>query len=110
VSDSVVEFDIAPEVADLIRERGGHLWIWATDDGWPYGAPERPDLDTHWAEWRVYEHEDLLVHVDRAIVPPRRWFVWHGAEEERRFHPWWNGLDPTGVFGRVPFVTRPARS
>jgi hypothetical protein len=106
--DSVVEFDIAPEVAEIVRERGGHLWVWADDEGWPYGATDRPE--DHWAEWRTYDHEDLLFHVDRAIVPPKRWFIWQGAADERWFRPWWNGLDPTGIFGRVPFVTRRARS
>jgi hypothetical protein len=84
----------------VIRGRGGRLWIWPSEDRWPYATTGPPV--SHEAEWVTFEPEGLVVHVDSAIVPPERWVV--SAVPARR---WvvakWNGLEPA-VFGRLPLA------
>jgi hypothetical protein len=84
----------------VIRGRGGQLWIWPSEDRWPYATTGPPV--SHEAEWVIFEPEGLVVHVDSAIIPPERWVV--SAVPARR---WvvakWNGLEPA-VFGRLPLA------
>lgn len=95
-----VEFEISDEAAALIRDRGGELWIWPSNDRWPFAMTNRPGL--HYGDWLTYEPEGLVIHVDAAIVPPKRW-VLPAVLTERALVARWNGLDPK-VFGRLPLA------
>ena len=88
----------------MIRRRGGTLWIWPSPDRWPYATTEPPGEERDWA---VYRPGDLVVRVDTAIVPPQHRTVALPPNEGRLLDARWNGLDPSGAFGRLPLVGSP---
>jgi hypothetical protein len=94
-----VEFKVSDEAAAQIRARGRRVWIFPDADRWPHATIGKPFHD---AEWVTFEREGLVVHVDSAIVPPKRWVlgVFPGSSTVVAS---WNGLDPK-LFGRLPLV------
>jgi hypothetical protein len=99
-----VDFQISAEAAAVIRRRGGKLWIWPSPARWPYATTEPPGEER---DWTVYDQGDLVVRLDTAIVPPQHWAVALAQNESRLLDARWNGLDPSGVFGRLPLVDSP---
>jgi hypothetical protein len=93
-----VRFEISDEAAALIRSRGGRLWIWPDLKRRPYAASWPPAF--HETAWTDYAPDGLVVHVDSAIVPPKRW-VLSTVASERWVVARWDGLDPQ-IFGRLP--------
>jgi hypothetical protein len=96
-----VGFEISDATAEIIRARGGEIWIWSGGDRrpfattWPAVSPE--------GEWTKYATKGLVVNVDSAIVPPERWVV-ATAVEGRRLVACWEGHNPD-LFGRLPLET-----
>lgn len=101
---SEVEFEVSPDAAAVIRQRGGQLWIWPSPYKAAYATTEPPG-DTH--EWTDYRQAGFVVHVDDAIVPPHRWVVDLPTDKSRFLDARWNGEDPHGALGRLPLVASP---
>jgi hypothetical protein len=99
-----VDFQISAEAAAVIRRRGGNLWIWPGPNRWPYATTEPPGEER---DWTVYRQAGFDVRVDAAIVPPQHWTVALPQNEGRLLDARWNGLDPSGAFGRLPLVDSP---
>lgn len=102
-----VAFEISDATAAIIRARGGELWIWSGGDRkpfattWPAVSPE--------GEWTTYAPKGLVVNVDSAIVPPKRWVV-ATETDGRRLVAHWEGQNPD-LFGRLPLeIPREERS
>jgi hypothetical protein len=96
-----VKFEISPDAAAAVRQRGGHLWIWPSADRWPHCTTEPPG-DSH--RWTLYRQGELVVHVDETIVPPARWVVEEPKHQGRHLEARWSGNDPRQAFGRLPLV------
>jgi len=93
-----VRFEISDEAAVLIRNRGGQAWIWSNHYGHLQATTGPPVL--HKPEWSTCKAEDLVVHIDGAIVPPTRWVL---ATAEGALVAGWEGRNPD-LFGRLPLV------
>lgn len=92
-------FEISEDASALIRARRGQLWIWPDLDRRPRAALFPPAF--HKDGWSTYARDGLAIHVDSAIVPPKRWVV--SMTPDRVVEVRWDGLSPT-VLGRVPLV------
>jgi hypothetical protein len=67
---SQVRFEVSPEAADVIRERGGQLWIWPSAHTRSAHATTEPPGDRH--AWTTSRQAGFVVHVDDSILPPER--------------------------------------
>lgn len=93
-----VGFTISDAAEAVIRDGGGELWIWASDDGKPCTSC-RPSRLYRMA-WTTYEADGLAIRVDSRIVPPWRWRL-TAVEAEHEVAASWDGLDPR-IFDRQP--------
>lgn len=98
---SQVKFEVSPDAADVIRRRGGQLWIWPSPDRSAYATTEPPG-ERH--EWTTYRQAGFAVHVDDAIVAPQRWVVTLPKDGGRHLDASRNAEDPGGAFARLPVV------
>ena len=96
-----VKFEVSPEAAVVIPNRGGQLWIWPSPDQSAYATTEPPG-DTH--EWTAHRQAGFVVHVDNAIVPPERWVVAPPTTASRHLLARWIGSAPQEEVERLPLV------
>jgi hypothetical protein len=101
---SQVRFEVSPEAAAVIRNRGGQLWIWPSPDQSAYATTEPPG-EAH--EWTTYRQAGFVVHVDDAIVPPERWVIAPPTTGSRHLLARWIGSGTQEEVGRLPLVVTP---
>lgn len=101
---SQVGFEVSPEAAAVIRNRGGQLWIWPSPAQSAYATTEPPG-DAH--EWTAHRQAGFVVHVDDAIVPPERWVLAPPTTGSRHLLARWVGSGSQEEVGRLPLVVTP---
>lgn len=65
--------DMAPGTAAALRERGGHLYVWADGAGMPRASINPPAQRISYDTTTVAD--SCLVHVDSGIKPPHAWVI-----------------------------------
>ena len=91
---------IHPDAADLIREKGGVLYVCADGAGMEHVHFHPPHWRSDVIDWPELDGDGVRVFVDPRIDPPEKWLVVLHHVPYRHVQALWNGetleTGPTG--------------
>jgi hypothetical protein len=91
--------EVHPDAAELIREKGGSVYVWADGAGMKHVHPHPPE---HAVAWDNFQVAGISVFIDRTIDPPGKWVVVLHHLPFRHVDALWNGR--VGPNALVPYA------
>ena len=88
--------EIHPDAAEVIREKGGNVYVWADSAGVKHVHPHPPH---HEVEWMTLHADGIDFYVDKSIDPPPKWVVVLHHLPYRHVDALWNGEVPGMPYG-----------
>ena len=66
------KIEVHPDAAELIREKGGSVYVWADSAGMKHVHPHAPG---HTIAWDNFQAEGVSIFIDRTIDTPGKWVI-----------------------------------